>query len=68
MECNLLRNLLECSAPVTLTAELDLITRALENLSRQLLFGRPSLTSSDLLITPLQGRCLLGNHSEVITL
>jgi len=52
-----LRNPLECSAPVTLTAELDLITRALGILSGQPPSGRPPLTNSDPLITPLQGQC-----------
>ena len=52
-----LRNLLECSAPVALTAELDLITRALGILSGQLLSGRSPLTNSDPLITLLQGQC-----------
>jgi len=50
-----LRNLLECSAPVALTVELDLITRALGILSGQPSSGCPLLTNSDLLITPLQG-------------
>jgi len=48
-----LRNLLECSTLVTLTAELDLITRALGILSGQPPSGRPLLTNSDPLITLL---------------
>ena len=54
---NSLRNLLECSTLVALTAKLDLITRALGILSGQLPSGYPLLTNSDPLITPLQGRC-----------
>jgi len=45
---------LECSALVTLTAELDLITRASEILSEQLPSGHPPLIDSDPLITSLQ--------------
>jgi len=52
-----LRNLLECSALVTLIAELDLITRVSEILSGQPPSSRPPLMSSDPLITLLQGRC-----------
>ena len=51
-----LRNLLECTALVAFTAELDLIVRALEILSRQLPSSRPPLTNSGPLITPLQER------------
>jgi len=63
VSCNILhsiiylRNLLECSAPVALTAELDLIVRALEILSGQPPSGCPLLTNSGPLITPLQERC-----------
>jgi len=52
-----LRNLLECSTPVALTAELDLIVRALEILSGQLLSSCPPLTNSGPLIALLQERC-----------
>ena len=48
---------MECSALVVLTAELDLFTRALGILSGQPPSGRPPLTNSDPLITPLQERC-----------
>ena len=51
-----LRNLLE-STLVTLIAELDLLVRAPEFLSEQLSSGRPPLTNSSPLITPLQERC-----------
>jgi len=54
-----LRNLLECSAPVTLIAELDFITRALGILSGQPPSSRPLLTNSDPLITLLQRMMLL---------
>jgi len=54
---NSLRNLLEHSAPVALTAELDLITRALGILSRQPPSSCPLLTDSDPLITLLRERC-----------
>ena len=53
---NSLRNLLEFTL-VALTAELDLLVRALEFLSRQLPSGCPPLTNSGPLITPLQERC-----------
>jgi len=43
----------------TLTAELNLITRALKILSGQLPCGRPLLTDSDPLITPLHEEILL---------
>ena len=52
-----LRNLLECSAPVALTADLDLIVRAPEILSGQPPSGCPLLTNSGPLITPLQEKC-----------
>jgi len=52
-----LRNLLECSAPVALTAELDLIIRAPEILSGQPLFGHSPLTNSGPLTTLFQERC-----------